>query len=292
MKKIIILFLFMFFILCCNSCSVIKEEKADVENMYNTYFKYKLEDYKKLFNVNVGKLIYIKSEDVSDKLYNDYYYAGGEFIDGIFFDFNVDSNPMLICIIASYKNPYRAGRHHAYQGQYSVYKNCLYLGTNIENEYFENIKISGDFITNKEGNILLNAKNQTNFKTPDEIIKINPYAFFNDPSITSLVCGDNLQSVGEWAFSYSDNLKTVVFNDDIVCIGYCAFWNCKNLEYVIIPDTLTYINSCAFNYGNIYCESYTFKTTWTENFAIENAKIYLKGEWEYDENGVPYVLGE
>ena len=46
----------------------------------------------------------------------------------------------------------------------------------------------------------------------------------------------------------------------------------------------------AFSNGNIFCEVSSKPDEWDKDFAVQNAKVYWAGEWEYNEDGIPVAI--
>lgn len=102
---------------------------------------------------------------------------------------------------------------------------------------------------------------------------------------------EKLKKISPSAFTLP-NLIYIVLNDGLLEIERRAFKGCKNLKYAILPNSIIRIYDEVFSSGNIYCDVETKPEGWDENFAVGNAKVYWKGEWDYDENGIPYPLTE
>ncbi len=76
-----------------------------------------------------------------------------------------------------------------------------------------------------EGSLYLNGDLVKDLIIPDEVIKINNYAFYN----------------------YSA-LESVTLSSNTTYIGYEAFYNCSRLENLIIPQSVEFIDTRAFRY--------------------------------------------
>ena len=124
----------------------------------------------------------------------------------------------------------------------------------------------------------------------DNIIRIGSSAFYNSTSLEKIIFNNKLVKIESLAFKKCGKLQECYLPDSLIYIGRMCFEDCKEMRFVVIPSSVINIGEAAFNYGNIYCEVETKPKGWDENFATENAKVYWKGEWEYDENGIPYPL--
>lgn len=105
-----------------------------------------------------------------------------------------------------------------------------------------------------------------------------------------LICNKFLQKIGFFSAIFNSDLETVILNDGLKIIGYNAFYGCENFEYTVIPLSVEKIGEQAFSHGNIFCEAEAKPNGWADDFYCEQAKVYWKGEWAYDENGKPVPL--
>lgn len=94
------------------------------------------------------------------------------------------------------------------------------------------------------------------------------------------------------AFSRMTTLQSVTIGARVESIGEYAFYNC-NLSYVVIPETVKELGKGCFYTTNpnfiIYSEAEA-GSYWNENWRNQKTRVYYKGEWAYDENGVPHVI--
>ena len=94
---------------------------------------------------------------------------------------------------------------------------------------------------------------QTELILPNDITKINQYAFYSNDKITSVVIPDGVTSIGDYAFAYCESLASIVIPDSVTSIDNGAFIGCTSLTSIVIPDTVTSIGNIAF----FYCDSLT-----------------------------------
>lgn len=93
------------------------------------------------------------------------------------------------------------------------------------------------------------------------------------------------------AFADMTTLQSVTIGARVESIGEYAFYNCK-LPYVVIPATVKELGKGCFYTTNpdfiVYSEAEE-GSYWNENWRNQKTRVYYKGEWSYDENGVPHV---
>ena len=105
-----------------------------------------------------------------------------------------------------------------------------------------------------------------------------------------VICSDTVIEILLLAANYNSIIHTIVLNDGLKKIGTNAFYGCENFEYTVIPLSVEKIGEQAFSHGNIFCEAEAKPNGWADDFYCEQAKVYWKGEWAYDENGKPVPL--
>ncbi len=87
---------------------------------------------------------------------------------------------------------------------------------------------------------------ETNLILPEDITKINGYAFYNRNQLTSIATGDGVTEIGEDAFLICNSLKTVVVGDGVVTIKSDAFAYCPNLSEIMLGKNLVDIEMWVF----------------------------------------------
>ena len=127
---------------------------------------------------------------------------------------------------------------------------------------------------------------------PDNITNVLGYAFYFDIYINEIYCNANLETIHRKAFVGCIDLKYVKFNEGLERIGAEAFKECINLEYIVIPESVKEMGCEVFISGNIFCEAEYKPFDWRDNWATKNAKVYWKGEWEYNSEGIPVPISE
>ena len=130
-------------------------------------------------------------------------------------------------------------------------------GTNLKsilkggNDY----QISGDFILNKEGKVLLlYIGTATTCTIPGTVEEIAPNAFAGS-SITSLTIPSNIAKIGEGAFRDSSLATITINSNNLTEIPAFAFFG-TSLSQITVPSTVTYIGDYAF--GNSALTTFNF----------------------------------
>ena len=181
--------------------------------------------------------------------------------------------------------------------------------SNGDNAYASRLTNDNGYIiyTDSSEKILLGYNgNETSLTLPNDITKINQYAFYNCASLTSIIIGENVISIGYSAFEgctglasievdanntayksidgnlFSKDGKTLVqyaiakketsyvVMDSVISIGDYAFYGCSSLATVTIGNNVTTIGNFAF-YG---CSSLTTITIGNNVTTIGEAAFY------------------
>ena len=119
---------------------------------------------------------------------------------------------------------------------------------------------------------------------------IESYSFANNKTLKSVVIPSSVQYIYANSFRNCEELEKVFIGSNVEIIGNYAFYNCKKLKFVVIPKSVNNMSRAAFNYGSIYCEHEYRPFGWNINFATGDAKVYWKGEWEYNSEGIPQPI--
>ena len=91
------------------------------------------------------------------------------------------------------------------------------------------------------------GKQETSFDTPENVIIISDYAFFN-ALLTKICLPNGLLSIGCSAFQNCNNIVEMELPQSVVTIDMSAFDNCGSLNSIILPDGLTEIADFLANY--------------------------------------------
>lgn len=184
---------------------------------------------------------------------------------------------------------------------YSVYENILFFDYFpcylLLNNYIEkdDVVFSKDLKT-----LVLFSKNVKSYSLPEGIESISCGAF-QDSNIEDIKFNEELKRINGFAFGSCKKLEHIKFKNNVEYIGSQAFDDCVQLKTIYVPPRVKYIDPNAFNYGNVFIDEYELPGEWSMYFCSDHnyynkpnfkffSKYYLKGEWEFDENGIPKVI--
>ena len=88
----------------------------------------------------------------------------------------------------------------------------------------------------------------TEIVLPDDVEKIDTFAFYECYALKSINIPDGVKSIGNSAFSYCESLTSINIPDSVTSIGSNTFYNCESLTSINIPDSVTSIGQEAFEY--------------------------------------------
>ena len=268
-------------------------EKTEQYFYWDSDFEFILADKEKMnektYNLLVLKLHgyeFDKAIIIHDIKYNEFYLGFDEYSDenlnqiNEFYDDNNYTTTYRFCALLFNKEWFISLSFPHFYEKIGFYEQ------NSDIKYVNTPKLSRSFVIGP------NDLNIERFTMPNELSQINDYAFQNCKSLKSVVCGYNLETIHQKAFENCTSLESVKTNDKLLQIGNKAFYNCSSLDYIILPSTVEYVGYLAFNYGNIYCEHKYYPSSWDRYFYTGDAKVYWKGEWEYNSEGIPQPIAE
>ena len=132
---------------------------------------------------------------------------------------------------------------------------------------------------------------------------ISSSAFYDCSLLTSVTIPEGVTSIGDYAFSGCSSLESITLPDSVKNIGTTAFRDCRSLTSIVIPDSVTSMGYDAFYWCTltIYCEASQKPDGWDSDWncdydnSINNGEksyltVFWKGQWQYDENGIPVPL--
>ena len=105
---------------------------------------------------------------------------------------------------------------------------------------------------------------------PNNIVKIDLYAFYGCTGLDTVTIPETCLYVGENAFEDCTSLTTVVIAEGVTYIGDHCFSNCVKLSKIVIPDSCTYLGEYSF----YNCTSLASATIGITVPAINNYTFY------------------
>ncbi|MCQ2227208.1 MAG: leucine-rich repeat domain-containing protein [Bacteroidales bacterium] len=82
---------------------------------------------------------------------------------------------------------------------------------------------------------------------PEDVTKINPYAFYGCKYITKITIPEGVAEIGNYAFRGCSALTSIEIPSSVTRIGWNAFSDCSGLASMIIPEGVESIGSEAFS---------------------------------------------
>ncbi len=121
------------------------------------------------------------------------------------------------------------------------------------------IKITNEDIINGTVNI------------PNNITKIESYAFEGCQSLKKIIIPDSVTEIGSGAFAGCKSLESINLPSGVTEIGFGTFRNCSNLQSINIPDNVTKIGKESFwNCTNLKSINLPDNITIIEDYAFLN----------------------
>ena len=103
-------------------------------------------------------------------------------------------------------------------------------------------------------NLYLNGELVTELVIPEDVTKINSYAFYGCTGLTSVTIPNSVTSIGFEAFDGCTGLTSVTIPNSVTIIGKNAFNGCTELKVVHISDLVAWCNIYfAYYSGNPMC---------------------------------------
>ncbi|MDO4543142.1 MAG: leucine-rich repeat protein, partial [Clostridia bacterium] len=108
--------------------------------------------------------------------------------------------------------------------------------------------IDGMLFSKDETELVLcpQGKRPIKYVTPDSVISIGDYAFYNCTALTEIAIPGSVTSIGDGAFSACSSLTEVTIPDSVTSISVETFYNCSSLTSVTIGNGVISIGRSAF----------------------------------------------
>lgn len=139
----------------------------------------------------------------------------------------------------------------------------------------------------------LNGEELTELTIPEDITKVNQFAFYGCSSLNSVTFGENVESIAESAFSECSEISNVTFNDALQTMGDYVFFNCASIQSVVLPASLTTLGKGAFSgctslrnltvgASLVQCNDDSFENCNFKNLTIADGlnKLKFGGSWD------------
>ena len=108
---------------------------------------------------------------------------------------------------------------------------------------------SNGFVTYNDGKdtwLVNYIGNKTEIVIPNDVTRINDYAFINCSSLINITIPNSVTSIGDYAFCDCTSLTSIIIPDSVTSIGDAAFYNCISLTRVRISNNVTSIEDYTF----------------------------------------------
>ncbi len=92
------------------------------------------------------------------------------------------------------------------------------------------------------------CKKLTAVNIPDSVKSIGSYAFYQCKSLASITIPEGITTISSRTFSDCTNLKSVNIPASVSSIGKSAFYCCSSLEHIDLPESLSEIADYTFYY--------------------------------------------
>lgn len=99
---------------------------------------------------------------------------------------------------------------------------------------------------------------------------IDPVAFYNNSTVTSVTIPDSVTAIPDYAFGYCSQLTNISIPNSVTFIGFSAFNSCTSLKSITLPSSLSTIQSYAFyNCENLKTIRIPVSVTSIGNYAFD-----------------------
>ena len=188
---------------------------------------------------------------------------------------------------------------------YAQYEGKTYPVTAInsyafKNELIESVKMSEGLLSigTEAFGYTINLKEVV---VPDSVTSYGTSMMYNAKGIEKFVFGDGCEFVPNYMFYSCVKLKEVILSPNTKKLGVVAFSGVESLKYVVIPKSVEIIAGHNVPPHNDFGPTFNTSklTIFMEHEAPEEGfhvgwnatgKFYYKGQWQYDENGVPQII--
>lgn len=272
------------------TCICGEKELLNLEKIYDNEFKLIKDIYKDRFPSANAKFRLVEGENLSKESLNNLYDCYGEGFNSAIYGTVYEGEE--VWFILEFDTIEHAQKAYETFNEKSLFlfKNLILCEFPARLSILYEYNVINDFVYVENGKILIYADiSIKEIRLSNSVEIIESLVFVNAVNLEKVVCNDSLLRIQGGVFMRTPNLKNVKLNDRLEYIGEQAFNN-SGLEYIVIPRSVEFIGSEAFNKCNVFCEAESKPKEWADDFAVDDAKVYYKGEWEYNEEGIPMPL--
>ena len=97
-----------------------------------------------------------------------------------------------------------------------------------------------------ELNLYMDGKPITDLIIPEDVTKINSWAFYYCKKLESVVIPNNVTTIGSYVFEGCQKLTTVKMGNNVTAVGGSLFQNCTSLKEINLSNKLTSIPVTMF----------------------------------------------
>ena len=117
---------------------------------------------------------------------------------------------------------------------------------------------------------------------PNGLTTIESYLFLRCTSLKSVTIGENVTAIKTGAFQSCEALATIKLPRSVTTLYDGVFNGCTALNKIFIPKTLTTIYGSPFKKCtiNVYCETSSKPTDWSDNWNQSGTIQYVFGATE------------
>ncbi len=120
---------------------------------------------------------------------------------------------------------------------------------------------------------MANCNTLTGVTIPNNIVKLDLYAFAGCTGLDTATIPATCVYVGEYAFAGCTSMTSVVIAEGVTYLGNNCFENCTSLTEIVVPDSCTYLGEYAFyNCGSLESATIGITVPSIEKYTFYNCK--------------------
>ncbi len=159
------------------------------------------------------------------------------------------------------------------------------LEVDSENPYFSSV--DGIWFDKEQIKLIAcPAAKEGTYQTPDTVVTIGEYAFYECKKLTNIVLGEAVETIQERAFNRCDRLESITLSDNLKTIEEYAFFDCCDLLSVTVPSSVEEMGKYSLGYYQRYEDDdtygelldgfkmYGYTNSFAEEYAEKNGIIF------------------